>query len=146
MKESSRRTILLKIVARGPVGDAVVETETVVQPTDDPSSAVRFVVGGISEQARHAPLGHVELRAFESVTAQYRSPIAAACLGLGVVDKSCQKPRNWCVSEMSADHYEYVVGDIEMPLKFLKVLFKTESLDRVLEKIDKQHPWYQHYA
>jgi len=31
----------------------------------------------------------------------------AACLGLGAVDKSCQKPHNWCVSEMSADHYEY---------------------------------------
>ena len=70
----------------------------------------------------------------------------AACLGLGVVDKSCQKPRNWCVSEMSADHYEYVIGDIEMPLKFLKVLFRTESLDDVLQMIDKEHPWYKDYA
>lgn len=70
----------------------------------------------------------------------------AACLGLGVLDKSCQKPHNWCVSELSADHYEYVVGDIEMPLKILKVLFKTESLDKVLQTINKEHPWYRDYA
>lgn len=70
----------------------------------------------------------------------------AACLGLGVVDKSCQKPPNWCVSELSADHHEYVVGDIEMPLKILKVLFKTESLDSVLQKITEDYPWYWDYA
>jgi DNA polymerase-1 len=70
----------------------------------------------------------------------------AACLGLGVVDKSCQKPPNWCVSELSADHYEYVVGDIEMPLKILKVLFRTESMDNVLQTIDKEHLWYRDYA
>ena len=70
----------------------------------------------------------------------------AACLGLGSVDKSCQKPPNWCVSELSADHHEYVVGDIEMPLKILKVLFKTDSLNNVLQTIDKQYPWYWDYA
>src|SRR5664279_3172472 len=96
MKESSRRTILLKIVARGPVGHAVVEIETVVQPTDDPSSAVRFVVGGISEQARHAPLGHVELRAFESVTAQHRTPISGKSVVLVKIEEVERDPHSFC--------------------------------------------------
>lgn len=47
--------------------------------------------------------------------------MCVAVLGHGL-EKSWQKPHNWCVRHLSPGHYEYVLGDLAAPVEiFLKI-------------------------
>lgn len=56
----------------------------------------------------------------------------AVALGLGELDKSWQHPRNWCVENLSEGHFNYVFGDVDMPLEVLRKLTGVEDIQQIL--------------
>jgi hypothetical protein len=58
------------------------------------------------------------------------------------LNKTYQTPQNWCVSELSPDHYAYVLSDISLPVDILRYLFGTTELGSILGQIKAD---YRHY-
>jgi len=55
--------------------------------------------------------------------------------GLGRPDKSFQHARNWCVSNLSRDHFDYVMGDISHPLSILEKMYGSHDIDSIIAGI-----------
>lgn len=70
----------------------------------------------------------------------------AICLGHTSLDKTYQKPHNWCVTTLSPEHHRYVLGDIEVPVEILKHIFGTTDSTQILEHIQEEYPWYLDFA
>jgi hypothetical protein len=66
----------------------------------------------------------------------------ATCLGLPKLSKEFQHPRNWCVSDLSPKHLNYVLADIQTPLEILRHIFGTLDPDQIIFKIGTEYPWY----
>ena len=66
-------------------------------------------------------------------------------LGLPRPDKSWQKPQNWALSELSAQHLTYVLGDIDTPCRILEHIFGTADGTVVSQTINREYPWYKSY-
>ena len=70
----------------------------------------------------------------------------AAALRMPPPDKSYQKPPNWCVSTLSAQHLDYVTGDVDLPLRFLNNLLPGVDVEEMPSQIEHQYPWYLPFA
>ena len=66
-------------------------------------------------------------------------------LGLPRPAKCWQKPQNWALSELSADHLTYVDSDITSPCRILKHIFGTVDGRAIVNHIKADYPWYRDY-
>jgi DNA polymerase-1 len=68
-------------------------------------------------------------------------------LGLPCPDKTYQKPPNWTLSLLSADHYSYALADVELPVAALERVYETTPFDAdaVLRRLPtwyvRDHQW-----
>jgi hypothetical protein len=63
-------------------------------------------------------------------------------LSLPRPDKTFQKPQNWCLSELSERHLNYVLGDISAPVRIVEHIFGNCDGEAVIEIIKRKYPWY----
>lgn len=61
----------------------------------------------------------------------------SAALDLPIPDKAYQKPENWTLSILSKEHFEYAIGDVNLPLLILNQLLETENSKSIEEYLVK---------
>jgi hypothetical protein len=88
-----------------------------------------------------------ELETFLTGPDEAKASLEAISMHLGLaISKTHQKPANWTLSILSPEHLNYVLADIQTPLKILDKLFGTLDGEEIERLIRRDHPMYIHFS